>query len=229
MSQGWHNDSLRHANARSLGKAGPMYKKGDQKIRSELSERGIHIPKGKDITDWDREVNKKFKKAELKKTKTAYADSIGFPKGVRADSPEFKKWENKVYKKRILNWEGTSFMLPKELKSHLKIVGDYNEFDPDNVSTSLQSLERRFPGIKVQLGRESSPAVYIDPGTHDPNKIMDFAGSHEEGEEGLNMFNANEMDIMDHKTIYGKNYDWKTGAGSKTIKFNKPFIRLWWD
>ncbi len=143
-------------------------------------------------------------------TKIAYADSIGYPEFAPLDSPEVKAWEEKAYKTRKLDWTGTPYMTPEQWHQVAKIVGQYNEFDPNKVYLAL----KQFKGIQVKMARESSPSIYIKYGSNDPKKI----------EKVMTKFaNADEVHI---DYVMGK-YDRKYKYHPITQK--KGFMRIWWD
>lgn len=140
---------------------------------------------------------------ELEKTKTAYADS--WMEGEEG------------YKKRNLSWKGTAYMTPQDWFKNAKIVGEYNEFNPEKVFLILKS----YPDAKIKLGREGSVAIYIDYGKHNPNKIM----------KDLKVLgSADELDFVERGWKISK---YKAG---KITEHEIPFprgvnklIRIWWD
>jgi hypothetical protein len=68
-----------------------------------------------------------------------------------------KVWENVSDKVRDLRYRDRRWLKPGDLKMLVEIVPSYNEWDAKKVVTWLS----KFPGILVQVARDSSPCLFI--------------------------------------------------------------------
>lgn len=83
----------------------------------------------------------------------------------------------------------------------VKAIGQYNEFDPSKVIEGLKEVNKKYPKIAVQIGRESSPVIYL--------KWLNFTGIMD--------VNANEVKGMMAETRPDE---------CDSDEFG---MRLWWD
>jgi len=139
------------------------------------------------------------KDKNLDMTKKAYADC-------------FLNDSNKAHKLRDLEWSGTPFMKAKDLKVHLNVVGEYNEFEPKNV----YNIIKKFPELDFKLGREGSPVIYAQGSRKSLLNLKDFMKVYADEVDFLEM-------VVDKPYVAGNQHS----KESTYVKSNK--LRMWWD
>jgi hypothetical protein len=127
----------------------------------------------------------------------AYGDSNGYA----TRSLDFKS-------ERVSDWQ--------TLSEALRAIGRYNEFDPEKV---LNALKQVWGDISsVQIGRESSPAIYIDLPYWDNQRIKGADSA------AARRLTAEETESL--VQIIKKALDW---AIFDEFSVEKNTIRVWWD
>lgn len=131
---------------------------------------------------------------------------------------------NEAAKIRNLSWEGTPFLHPEDARSILKLIGNYNNFDPDAVSEYLINMAN----VSVKIGREYSPVIYVQGDDLD-----------ELASDAKDQLTADEINFVTEQHVYpseaesrdvpAEEYGKWLEEHTKIIKFDRPTLRLWWD
>mgnify|MGYP000615539100 CR=1 FL=1 len=95
----------------------------------------------------------------VQEVRTAYADA-----GAQRDSAHFEN-DERCLSSLTSGW----FEDGELLKEALDAIGQYNRFGPDKVATRTKELNELQGDIRVAVGREGSPVLYIE--TDDPDAV----------------------------------------------------------
>jgi len=170
-------------------------------VKRARLKRGVSARKKRRLSSFQR---------DLQATKQAYADCVMKPpKGVSWGSSKWWDWWKRVSEVRNLDWKGTEFYSPKQWLKLAKVVGRYNDFDPERVYKLLADLP-----VKVKLARESSVAVYVSGDSDTLKKLAErFKGY------------ADEIDFV--AVPYSYVHRGVKGVISKGGR--SKYLRLWFD
>lgn len=99
----------------------------------------------------------------------------------------------------------TSPLSPSQAKAAINKIGGYNMFKAGQVNSKIDNLAQLDPGLKIAVGRENSPVLYVH--TSKPQAVLNaFKGV------------ADEVYITEDR-----NRDFSLNGSSKTV------VRVWWD
>lgn len=139
----------------------------------------------------------------LELIKRVYGDQNGF----YSRSLDFKS-------ERITDFE--------TFKEALKLIGGYNDFDPERVGAALEKVWKKISS--VQIARESSPAIYINLAYWTNQQIGWLNGNEEESAFRL---------TDEQKAAVKEDLDLVLGGvQADEIEYQGAYgmtIRVWWD
>jgi hypothetical protein len=159
----------------------------------------------------------------VQEVRTAYADA-----GEQRDNEHF------VDDERCLSFLTSGWFEDGELlKEALDAIGGYNRFDPDRVATRTKELNEEHGDIRVAVGREGSPVLYIE--CENPGDVKDafedYADECWEVEHDQvgnarkwaddDGYDAHTMCRHDEPPVEAEDFA-DPGRG-------RPVVRCWWD
>lgn len=68
---------------------------------------------------------------------------------------------------RCLSFLSPTWLTAEDAAAAISHIGEYNAFDPEAVGALLSAIEEAAPHARFAIGREGSPAIYVQTGMTD--------------------------------------------------------------
>lgn len=152
---------------------------------------------------------------------------------------------------RCLTFLTSRWMDLEEAIEALGVIGPYNAFDPGDVAEMLREIDGRVDGARFAVGREGSPAIYVE--ADDPDAVEDVFGPRryeidpEDRPDPDDVFSPSHPDELGRYDTPGSSYSrekFAEGEDAHTMCLHdeppvevdewvegngRPIVRAWWD